>query len=63
MPPDLRAGLDALPDAAAFFDGAARSYRRNVLRWIHIAKRPEIREVRIAKTIGASARRTKLPQM
>ena len=63
VPPDLRAGLDALPDAAAFFDGAAQSYRRNVLRWIHIAKRPETRAVRIAKTIEASARRTKLPQM
>ena len=63
VPRDLRAGLDALPAAAAFFDAAAPSYRRNVLRWIHIAKRPETRATRIAKTLEASARRAKLPQM
>lgn len=63
VPPDLREKLSALPDAATFFDVAAPSYRRNVLRWIHTAKRPETRAARVAKTVEASARRTKLPQM
>ena len=63
VPQDLRAALDAQPDAAAFFDAAAPSYRRNVLRWIHSAKRPATHAARIAKTLEASARRAKLPQM
>ena len=63
VPQDMRAALDAQPDAAAFFDAATPSYRRNVLRWIHNAKRPETRVVRIAKALEASARRAKLPQL
>ncbi len=63
VPQDLRVALDGLTQAAVFFDAAAPSYRRNVLRWIHSAKRPETRAARIAKTLEASAERTKLPQM
>ena len=63
VPQDLRAALDAQPAAAVFFDAAAPSYRRNVLRWIHSAKRPETRTARIEKTLEASTNETKIPQM
>lgn len=63
VPHDLREALDARPQAALFFDAAAPSYRRNVLRWINSAKRSETRWVRIVKTQEFSARGDKLPQM
>ncbi|MEM9726070.1 MAG: YdeI/OmpD-associated family protein [Pseudomonadota bacterium] len=55
VPEDLRAALDADAAAAAFFDRAAPSYRRNVLRWIHSAKRAETRSKRIAALTAQSA--------
>ena len=63
VPADLRVALDANPDAAVFFDAAARSYRRNVLRWIHAAKRPETRVARVARIVETAARGDKLPQL
>ncbi len=63
VPPDLAAALAATPPAAERFDGFAPSYRRNVLRWIKLAKRPETRSQRIAKTVALSARGEKIPQM
>jgi uncharacterized protein YdeI (YjbR/CyaY-like superfamily) len=63
VPDDLAAALDAAPDAADFFHNAAPSYRRNVLRWLHLAKRPDTRAGRVAKIVATSARREKLPQM
>ncbi len=43
VPQDLREALDSQPQATLFFDSAAPSYRRKVLRWINSAKRPETR--------------------
>ncbi len=63
VPQDLREALDSQSQAALFFDAAAPSYRRNVLRWINSAKRPETRVARIEKTKQFSARENKLPQM
>lgn len=63
VPSDLREALDARPQAALFFDAAAPSYRRNVLRWINTAKRPVTRAARIAETLEFSASGKKLPQM
>ena len=63
VPHDLREALDARPQAALFFDAAAPSYRRNVLRWINSAKRSETRWVRIVMTQDFSALGDKLPQM
>lgn len=63
VPPDLREALDARPQAALFFDAAAPSYRRNVLRWIDSAKRPDTRVARVAKTQQFCAFGKKLPQM
>lgn len=63
VPDDLRAALQATSGAAGFFDGAAPSYRRNVLRWIFQAKKPQTRAKRIAATVERSSRRQKVPQM
>ncbi|MGF1503164.1 MAG: DUF2461 family protein [Paracoccaceae bacterium] len=49
--------------AERFFTAAAPSYRRNVLRWMARAKRPETREKRIAETVARSAAAEKVPQM
>lgn len=63
IPPDLSAALDHDGPADAFFRGAAPSYRRNVLRWIAAAKKPETRAKRISETVKISARRQKIPQL
>lgn len=63
VPEDLRAALRVVPDAEAFFDGSAPSYRRNVLRWIAQAVKPGTRARRIATTSKQSGERRKLPQM
>lgn len=63
VPGDLRAALDARAGAAAFFDGAAPSYRRNVLRWVKLAKTAPTRDKRIAKAALLSAEGRKVPQL
>jgi len=63
VPDDLMAALHDRPAAADFFDAAAPSYRRNVLRWLHMAKRTETRAARIAKIVDSAAKSEKLPQL
>jgi uncharacterized protein YdeI (YjbR/CyaY-like superfamily) len=63
VPEDLAAALKAQPLSEAFFLGAAPSYRRNALRWLHGAKREETRIARIRQIVEASGRREKLRQM
>jgi uncharacterized protein YdeI (YjbR/CyaY-like superfamily) len=63
VPADLDAALDAVPAAKRFFATAAPSYRRNVLRWLHGAKRPETRAARIARIVDLSGRGEKVPQL
>ena len=63
IPDDLRAKLTSNPDADQYFRSTAPSYRRNVLRWLAAAKRPETRNGRLAMIVTASAEREKLPQM
>jgi uncharacterized protein YdeI (YjbR/CyaY-like superfamily) len=60
VPGDLAAALERQGDA---FDALAPSYRRNVLRWLHAAKRPETRAARIARIVDSVAQGEKLPQM
>ena len=50
VPDDLTAALAAHPPAAQEFAGFPPSTRRNVLRWIASAKRPETRERRVRLT-------------
>jgi uncharacterized protein YdeI (YjbR/CyaY-like superfamily) len=60
-PADLGKALDAI-GAADWWRSAAPSYRRNVLRWIASAKRPETRARRIEIVVARSAKRERVPQ-
>ena len=48
---DITAALNASPDAETFFQSVAPFYRKNFLRWIDQAKRPETRAARIAEMV------------
>jgi hypothetical protein len=48
---DITAALEAEPAAKAFFDGLASFYRKNFVRWIEGAKRPETRSARVAEMV------------
>lgn len=54
--PDLPAyvakALKASPKAWRFFQSLAPTYRRHFVAWIHTAKRPETRELRIRESIA-----------
>jgi uncharacterized protein YdeI (YjbR/CyaY-like superfamily) len=63
IPDDLAAALTAAPPAETHFTACPPSYRRNVLRWLHAARRPATRAARIAAIAAASARAARLPQM
>ena len=51
VPDDFGGALDAAPQARAFFDTLAPTYRREYLEWIVGAKRPETRAKRIATAV------------
>ncbi len=50
-PDDLQNLLKQHPDASAFFDKLAFTYKREFVGWIHQAKKQETRERRVYKTI------------
>ena len=56
VPDDVRAALDAVPEAAANFDAFPAGVRKAILMWIVSAKRPATREARIATTVEKAAR-------
>ena len=49
---DISAALDAEPAARRFFESLATFYRKNFIRWIEGAKRPDTRAKRIAETVA-----------
>jgi hypothetical protein len=51
LSPDVAAALGAEPQAKAFFDALASFYRKNYIRWIEGAKKPETRSARISEMI------------
>ena len=51
VPHDLRAAIDAVPAAAATFDGFPPSCRREYVEWVTEAKRDETRTKRLAQTV------------
>ena len=59
LPADLAAALD--DSARAFFDGLAPSHRKEWVRWVEEAKKPETRAARVEKTAAAlsEGRRTR----
>jgi uncharacterized protein YdeI (YjbR/CyaY-like superfamily) len=63
VPPDLCDAFRKRPSTAEVFSNMAPSYRRNVLRWIGLAKTQLTRTKRIELTVDATARNAKLPQM
>ncbi|XOY56351.1 MAG: YdeI/OmpD-associated family protein [Rhodobacterales bacterium] len=63
VPDDLRAALDGTLFAAQNFDESAPSYRRNLLRWVKLAKTPPTRSKRIAQIVDFAERTEKIPQM
>jgi uncharacterized protein YdeI (YjbR/CyaY-like superfamily) len=54
-PGDLRAALDADPEARRNWDGFPRSARRGILEWISTAKRAETRAKRVEETARLAA--------
>ena len=60
-PDDLTSALEA-NGGLLWWQAAAPSYRRNVLRWISGAKKPETRVKRIDKTSSLAAQQKKVPQ-
>lgn len=60
VPDDLRAALGEHAEASTFFDSLSYSHRKEWVRWIEEAKRPETRSDRVAKTVQklAKGRRT-----
>jgi len=48
---DIAEALSSSPDAETFFQSIAPFYRKNFLRWIDQAKRPETRAARIAEMV------------
>lgn len=63
VPKDLADAFGQRPGTANSFSAMAPSYRRNVLRWIKLAKTPSTRAKRITTVVDATARNEKLPQM
>ncbi|MEO0487078.1 MAG: YdeI/OmpD-associated family protein [Pseudomonadota bacterium] len=62
QPPDLNEALDA-HRARDGFETASPSYRRNVLRWIKLARTPATRSKRISAAADAAQSGERLPQM
>ena len=60
-PDDLTSALEA-NGGLLWWQAAAPSYRRNVLRWISGAKKPETRVKRIDKTSSLAAQQKRVPQ-
>jgi hypothetical protein len=53
VPHDLSAALAGDDSAGRFFDGLAYTHRKEWVRWIEDAKRPETRERRLEATLDA----------
>jgi len=63
VPDDLAAALAAQPPADAHFAATPPSYRRNVMRWIKLAKTAPTRAKRIDKTVALARRNERVRQM
>ena len=52
MAEDISSALTSDPDARAFFESLATFYRKNYIRWIESAKRPETRSARVSEMMS-----------
>jgi len=53
LPADLAAELSRDARASEYFDGLAYTHRKEWVRWISEAKKPETRQARLEKTMAA----------
>jgi hypothetical protein len=53
VPDDLQSALDGDSQAASTFAGLAFTHRKEWVRWIEEAKKPETRQTRLEKTVAA----------
>jgi hypothetical protein len=51
VPPDLAAAMAAQPSVQAFFDQLSFTHRKEWVRWLEDAKKPETRQARLMKAI------------
>jgi hypothetical protein len=51
LPPDLAAALDAAPEARRTYEACAPSHKKEWVRWIEEAKKPETRTSRVTKAV------------
>lgn len=56
LPPDLVHMLKSRPKAARFFEGLSYANKREFVRWILEAKRPETRKSRLERTLALLAK-------
>jgi uncharacterized protein YdeI (YjbR/CyaY-like superfamily) len=61
IPKDFQAALDRNPKAKTHFEELARSYQKQYIGWIVMAKRPETKEKRIKESIELLEKDQKLP--
>ena len=61
VPRDLARLLAKEKKAKAFFNALAYTYRKEYVRWIENAKRPETRATRLTKTVAMLKRGVKWP--
>jgi uncharacterized protein YdeI (YjbR/CyaY-like superfamily) len=53
LPDDLAAAMRKSKPALAFFEGLAPSHKKEWVRWVTEAKKPETRAARIEKTVAS----------
>ena len=61
-PDELRAALDASPDARRHWEAFPPSAKKAILAWISTAKRPETRERRISEAVRLAAKNIRANQ-
>ncbi|MEM9734120.1 MAG: YdeI/OmpD-associated family protein [Pseudomonadota bacterium] len=62
-PDDLVAALQNYPPAATHFDAYPDGYKRNVLRWLKLAKTDKTRQKRLSEIATTSKINGRIPQM
>jgi uncharacterized protein YdeI (YjbR/CyaY-like superfamily) len=61
VPPDLERALADAPDARGVFDGLSYTHRKEYVRWIEDAKRPETRSRRLERAVAMLRAKRKTP--
>ncbi|RMF56793.1 MAG: DUF1905 domain-containing protein [Calditrichaeota bacterium] len=61
IPDDLKAALEANPDAGQFFQRLSYTHKKEYVNWIESAKKAETRQTRLEKTIARLLEKVKHP--